>query len=137
MANVAAQTEIDNISKQILVIETPILKLESDIFDVSNKLELAVGEDKVYLRREKEQLRREKEQLRREKEQLRKKEEQLRDQLFLLKKKDSPLTHIGIMLFNNDYVTLNFFSLRFFLNICLFYSKYLFLVCIPCMHEEG
>ena len=130
MANVAAQTEIDNISKQILVIETPILKLESDIFDVSNKLELAVGEDKVYLRREKEQLRREKEQLR-------KKEEQLRDQLFLLKKKDSPLTHIGIMLFNNDYVTLNFFSLRFFLNICLFYSKYLFLVCIPCMHEEG
>ena len=130
MANVAAQTEIDNISKQILVIETPILKLESDIFDVSNKLELAVGEDKVYLRREKEQLRKKEAQLRREK-------EQLRDQLFLLKKKDSPLTHIGIMLFNNDYVTLNFFSLRFFLNICLFYSKYLFLVCIPCMHEEG
>ena len=130
MANVAAQTEIDNISKQILVIETPILKLESDIFDVSNKLELAVGEDKAYLRKKEEQLRREKEQLRREK-------EQLRDQLFLLKKKDSPLTHIGIMLFNNDYVTLNFFSLRFFLNICLFYSKYLFLVCIPCMHEEG
>ena len=123
MANVAAQTEIDNISKQILVIETPILKLESDIFDVSNKLELAVGEDKVYLRREKEQLRREKEQLR-------KKEEQLRDQLFLLKKKDSPLTHIGIMLFNNDYVTLNFFSLRFFFK----YLFILFEILISCMH---
>ena len=111
MANAAEnQTEIDNISKQILVIETPILKIESDIFDVSKKLELAVGEDKAYLRKKEEQLRREKEQLR-------KKEEQLRDQLLLLKKKDSPLTHTGIMLFNNDYVSLNFLACGFFLNI--------------------
>ena len=91
MANLTENPfEIEIVAKKILETESKISGIETDIVDVNDKLDLASGEDKVYLRKKEEQLRREKEQLRREK-------EQLRDQQFLLlKKNEQYLTPIGI-----------------------------------------